>query len=64
MRSNQYLPLNSIGTGDIIAFTGFSETAAGDTLTVGSDNFKLPVLDIPTPVFTAPFEITSNKYFR
>ena len=37
---------------------------AGDTLTLGSDDYVLDTLDIPNPIFTAPFELQSAKNQR
>ena len=37
VRANQYVPINELNAGDIVALSGLKETEAGDTLTIGSD---------------------------
>lgn len=55
MRANQYVPVNEVSAGDIVAVAGFSETKAGDTLTDSGDSqFVLEKLELPAAIFSAP----------
>lgn len=65
VRANQYVPVQHIHTGDIVAISGLKETKAGQTLIeYGSKKFCLDPLELPSAVFTVPFEVESNKYLN
>lgn len=48
VRANQYVPINEVSAGDIIAFAGLKESGAGDTLSTSpDDDFILQPLNVP-----------------
>ena len=61
MRANQYVPLNEVSAGDIVAVGGLEETRAGETLAeLGDNEFVLDKLELPSAIFTMPLELVSK----
>jgi len=62
VRADQYVLVNEVYAGDIVAVAGLKHSAAGDTLIhVQDERFVLEKLKLPSAIFMAPFEVESVK---
>lgn len=62
VRADQYVLVNEVNAGDIVAVAGLKNSTAGDTLiNIQDERFVLEELKLPSAIFMAPFEVESTK---
>lgn len=63
VRSNEYVEVNSVTAGDIVAIVGLKKACSGDTLVARSDSeeIKLPGVEMPPPVFFCNIEAENER---